>query len=227
MTDVRQHRTVQVPAVRLVRWVQGFEARHGPATVQASPDVLVLTGADGATAEVTAPFPPWPVAGGDHEPAPEGAASEYARSLAEHVLAERRVLVVLVRRGGYGCAVVEGAKVISSKVGRGQVHGRTAAGGWSQQRYARRRENQTDHLVRRVVEVAVGQAEGARCTALVTGGDRALVERVLADPRLSPLAVLPQGVFLDVVEPRAAMVRDLPGLVTQVRVSVVEITPSC
>lgn len=217
MTDVRQHRTVLVPTVRLVRWVQGFEARHGPATVQARPDVLVLTGADGATAEVTAPFPPWPVAG--------RTAAACAGSLAEHVLAPRRVLVVLVRRGGYGCAVVEGAKVISSKVGRGQVHGRTAAGGWSQQRYARRRENQTDHLVRRVVEVAVGQAEGARCTALVTGGDRALVERVLADPRLSPMAVLPQGVFLD-VEPRAAMVRDLPGLVTQVRVSVVEITPS-
>lgn len=219
MTDLRQHRTVQVPAVRLVRWVQGFEARHGTATAQASPDVLVLTGADGATAEMAVPFAPWPAA--------EGTAPACAESLAEHVLAARRVLVVMVRRGGYGCAVVDGAKVASSKVGRGQVHGRTAAGGWSQQRYARRRENQTDHLVRRVVEVAAGLAEGAGCTALVTGGDRALVERVLADPRLSPIAVLPQGVFLDAVEPRAAMVRDLPGLVTQVRVSVVEITPSC
>jgi hypothetical protein len=219
MTDLRQRRTVQVPAVRLVRWVQGFEARHGTATVQASPDVLVLTGADGATAELAVPFPPWPAA--------EGTAAPCAERLVEHVLAVRRVLVVLVRRGGYGCAVVEGAKVVSSKVGRGQVHGRTAAGGWSQQRYARRRENQTDHLVRRVAEVAAGLVEGAGCTALVTGGDRALVERVLGDPRLSPMAVLPQGVFLDAVEPKAAMVRDLPGLVTQVRVSVVEITPGC
>jgi hypothetical protein len=142
------------------------------------------------------------------------------------VLAARCVLVLLVRRGGYVCAVLDGPKVRSSKVGRGQVHGRTAAGGWSQQRYARRRENQTDQLVRRVAEVAAGLAEGARCAALVTGGDRALVERVLADPRLSPVAGLPRGVFLDVVEPRAAMVRDLPELATQVRVSVVEITPS-
>jgi hypothetical protein len=218
MTDLRPHRTVAVPAARLVRWAQGFEARHGTATVQATPDVLVLTGADGATAEMAVPFPPWPVA--------EGAASERAGALADHVLVARCVLVLLVRRGGYVCAVLDGPKVRSSKVGRGQVHGRTAAGGWSQQRYARRRENQTDQLVRRVAEVAAGLAEGARCAALVTGGDRALVERVLADPRLSPVAGLPRGVFLDVVEPRAAMVRDLPELATQVRVSVVEITPS-
>jgi hypothetical protein len=133
---------------------------------------------------------------------------------------------VLVRRGGYVCAVLDRAAVAASKVGRGQVHGRTAAGGWSQQRYARRRENQTDQLVRRVAEVAGGLVEGAHCTGVVCGGDRALVERVLADPRLGPLAGLPRGTFLDVVEPRASTVRELPEMVTLVRVSVAEVTPA-
>ena len=58
--------------------------------------------------------------------------------------------VVLVRRGGYACALVSGGSVAESKVGTRHVQSRTAAGGWSQQRFARRRGNQADALVEAV-----------------------------------------------------------------------------
>lgn len=212
-----EQRTVRVPAARLAAWTAGFEARHGPAAVEASSDHLELSAADGARARVVVPFAPWhPVVDG---PA-EDAAERQAADLAAHVLAARRTLVLLVRRGGYLCAVLEGPRVLGSKVGRGRVQGRTAAGGWSQQRYARRRENQTDQLVHRVADAAVALLGTEPPAALVTGGS--LAEKVLADPRLSGLADLPEGTPLDVVEPRPSLVRELPVLVSQVRVVVHE-----
>jgi hypothetical protein len=41
--------------------------------------------------------------------------------------------------------------------------------------------------------------------ALVTGGDRTAVEGILADPRLAPLAPLLDKRWLDVPEPRHAV----------------------
>jgi peptide subunit release factor 1 (eRF1) len=38
--------------------------------------------------------------------------------------------------------VADGGRLTASKVDRQYVQGRTAAGGWSQQRFARRRDNQ-------------------------------------------------------------------------------------
>lgn len=62
--------------------------------------------------------------------------------------------VILVRRGGYAVGRVRGGKLLLHKVGTRYVQSRTAAGGWSQQRYARRRDNQADELVGAVVEHA-------------------------------------------------------------------------
>src|SRR5437868_5802736 len=64
--------------------------------------------------------------------------------LVAHVTAERTVGVVLVRMGGYAAGVFRGSGLVVSKVGSRLVQGRTAAGGWSQQRFARRRQNQAD-----------------------------------------------------------------------------------
>ena len=115
--------------------------------------------------------------------------------------------VLLIRRGGYAVAQVgAGGRLLAHKVGTRYVQSRTAAGGWSQQRFARRRENQADALVGAVrdhLHRVLG--EGADPPqALVTGGDRALVDQVLADPRLGGLMDLPTRAYPSIGDPRRA-----------------------
>jgi hypothetical protein len=148
-------RWVDVSPERLVSWIVTFGRRHGDAGLAASGDAqgqLTFTAADGATAECHPPFPqphrpdsavPALVAGaeaGVGGPDPEGAAA----AMAAYAAADRTVGVLLVRLGGYAVGVFAGAppQLLSSKTGSRPVHGRSAAGGWSQHRFARRRENQ-------------------------------------------------------------------------------------
>ena len=83
--------------------------------------------------------------------------------------------VVLVRRGGYAVGVASGDRLTAHKVGTRYVQSRTAAGGWSQQRFARRRANQADGLVGAAAEHAVRLLTGIRPAGVVLGGDKALV----------------------------------------------------
>src|SRR5439155_9889906 len=112
----------------------------------------------------------------------------------------RRLGLLLARRGGVAVGIASGAALAVSKVDSRYVQGRTAAGGWSQQRFARRRGNQAKaaageaaDLVARLLLPEVG-----RLAAVVTGGDRRAVEAVLADPRLVPVAALRSPRFLTV-----------------------------
>jgi hypothetical protein len=79
---------------------------------------------------------------------------------------------------------------VSGRHGSHYVQGRTKAGGWSQQRYARRRANQAG----RSFEAAAADAAEillprlGSLEALITGGDRAAVSAVLAEPGLERLA---------------------------------------
>ena len=57
--------------------------------------------------------------------------------------------LVLVRRGGYAVGLVAGGVLVAHKIGTAHVQGRTKKGGWSQQRYARRRGHQSDEVVER------------------------------------------------------------------------------
>ena len=66
-----------------------------------------------------------------------------------------RVGLVLVRRGGHAVGRDEGGDLVAHTCGTAYVQGRTKKGGWSQQRYARRRGNQADGVVGKVVELAV------------------------------------------------------------------------
>ena len=50
--------------------------------------------------------------------------------------------LLLVRKGGFAVARLAGERLVESKVGQRHVQGRTKAGGQSQQRFARRRDNQ-------------------------------------------------------------------------------------
>jgi len=113
-----------------------------------------------------------------------------------------RLALVLVRRGGYAVGLGEGPKVVSHKVGTRYVQSRTAAGGWSQQRFARRRKNQADGLVGSVVEHTVRIVLASPSDALVVGGDKGLVRDVLADARLSSLAQLPRRELFDLPDPK-------------------------
>jgi hypothetical protein len=132
-----------------------------------------------------------------------------------------------VRRGGYACALVDTARtgaaaVTASKVGTRYVQSRTAAGGWSQQRFARRRDNQARDLTRAVADHAVRLLVPGPAGWLVTGGDRPLVDAVLADPRLRALVALPRGPHLMIGDPRMNDVRAVPELVSSVRIDLVE-----
>jgi len=107
--------------------------------------------------------------------------------------------VLLVRKGGFAVARLSGRTTTASKVGQRHVQGRTKAGGQSQQRFARRRDNQARQAYEAAAEHAarlLGDLRGP----LVAGGDRGAVEEVLADQRLTRLRVV--GPWLDVPDPR-------------------------
>lgn len=199
-------RWVTVPPERLDRWLTGFAERHGPVARQDSADSTVLSAADGSTAEIGVPFPP--VVG----------------DLVAHALASRRVGVLLVRLGGHAMGVFDGTTLIASKVGNRQVHGRSAAGGWSQQRFARRREGQVTvaltaaaDTAARVLLPAVGTLD-----ALVLGGDRGAVDTVLRDQRLAALRKLVSGRLLDVPDPRQRVLESSPALWRAVRIRLID-----
>jgi hypothetical protein len=191
-------RWVEVPPERLSRWLENFTTRHGATTARRTAEGLLVSAADGATADCHLPLG-WPA--GDEEAA-AGDVEDFSAA-ANRVT---RVGLLLARRGGYAVGVAEGERLVSSKVDSRYVQGRTAAGGWSQQRFARRRDNQTREsaqaaagVAARLLVPAVGTLE-----ALVTGGDRQLVAGILVDPRLAELDRLPRGPFLAVPEPRHA-----------------------
>ncbi len=174
-------RWVEVPPERLVSWMATFVRRHGgaapvdPVSREEDGAILTFTTADGATAECHPPFPPFlpfPLAGGVHE------MERTAEAIAAHAVADRTVGVLLVRLGGYAVGVFAGspARLVSSKTGSRPVHGRSAAGGWSQHRFARRRENQAATALRAAAAAAAvvfGRYGADGLYAVVLGGDSA------------------------------------------------------
>ena len=199
-------RRLSVPAARLPKWLDGFADRHGSLQTRllpdpAAPERVVVSAADGSTVWIEVPFRPW-----------QPPASRPLTSLQLHLNQPRRIGVLLVRRGGYAAGVFDGAELVSSKVGSSYVQGGTSAGGWSQQRFARRRANQARHAFAEAAEVAVRiLLPGAgRLAALICGGDKAAVEAALADPRLAPLLPLRTPPFLAVPDPRLKVLQATP-----------------
>lgn len=193
-------RTVGVPAERLRGWLAGFAERHGAMLTDESAETVRLIGADGARAWIEVPFPPL-----------DG-------SLADHVERERRVGVLLVRRGGYAAGLFVGDKLVASKVGSAYVQGTTKAGGSSQQRYARRRANQATAAFAEAADTAARVLGSGEMDALVLGGDRAAVREVLADSRLRHLEGLVRGAWLTVKDPRLRVLAATPEQFRAVRI---------
>ncbi|ADP78474.1 hypothetical protein FraEuI1c_0388 [Pseudofrankia inefficax] len=207
-------RWVNVAPERVAGWLDRFAERHGSLTWTISPVTIVATAADGAVADCQVPLPPLAVEPGT---AP-GAA------LAAHAGVERRVGVLLVRLGGYAAGVFEGDRLVASKVGSRQVHGRSSAGGWSQQRFARRREGQVRVALGAAADTAAGLLLPAvpGLAAMIVGGERRAVGQVLQDPRLAPLRSLVADPFLTVPDPRRRVLEDAPTQFRCVRIRVAE-----
>ena len=68
-------------------------------------------------------------------------------------------------------------------------------------------------------------ARGRRLAAVVTGGDRRAVDAVLSDPRLAPVAALRSERFLDVPEPRLAVLQRAVAAARAVRVRMRDAQP--
>jgi hypothetical protein len=201
-------RRIEVDPERIVKWVNGFAERHGdlnwssaedPVTSPVTSPVTLsinLSAADGAVA-VLEPFAPKPAVG------PGGLDGlDRLDGLTAWATPPEAIALILVRRGGYAVGLGRGPELVSHKVGTRYVQSRTAAGGWSQHRFARRRDNQADALVVSVIEHARRIVLASPTGALVVGGDKALVRDVLVDPRLARLVSLPRRELFDLPDPR-------------------------
>lgn len=71
-----------------------------------------------------------------------------------------------------------------------------------------------------VVRILVPEA--ARLDAVVVGGDRAAVDEVLSDRRLSALLPLVTGRLLDVPDPRLKVLQETPDQFRAVRIRLVD-----
>ena len=231
-------RWIDVAPERFPGWIASFGDRHGVVTVRpASADAgtgpgeagaaaaepgaaVVFAAADGSVARCHAPFPPAPALGAARDP------DEAARVIAAHAAADRTVGVLLVRLGGYAAGVFAGAppRLAASKVGSRLVHGRSAAGGQSQQRFARRREKQAAEALAAAADTAAGVfgRYGRPLDALVLGGDRRAVAGLSDDPRLRGYFGVAVERFLTVPDPRLAVLRETPRKFRAIRVQLTE-----
>lgn len=177
-----------VPGSRFSRWAANFEDRHGATSLSVVDGSLRGLADDGSTFTAVLPFA-----------APYGGEADVAAFLAD-VTAPGEWGVLLVRKGGFAVARLAGVQMVEHKIGQRHVQGRTKAGGQSQQRFARRRDNQA----RQAYEAAADHAARIlRPGLLVTGGDHGAVDEVLADQRLARMTVV--GPWLPVPDPRRAV----------------------
>jgi hypothetical protein len=188
-------RWLEVEPDRLERWLEGFRQRHGDIAVNPTGDVLVVAAFDGAMAELHPP--PGALGGFD--------VAEFVTD----VRAPRWTGLLLARRSAAAVGVAWGERIERSKVDSWYVQSRTAAGGTSQQRFARRRTNQAAVATSRAADIVarVLLPAAPKLSSVVTGGDRRTVDAILSDPRLVPLAQLRAERHLDVPTPDLAVLR--------------------
>ena len=183
-------RTVTVAPERLVRWLEGFGVRHGRPEARLDGATLTLVAPDGAVAALTTRWPEMP------------AGDDPVATFVALATRPRRVGVLLVRRERHAVGLADGGVVVTVRAGRHYVQGRTKAGGWSQQRYARRRDNQARHAYAAAADdgAQVLEPEAASLEGLLRGGDAAGLDAVLADPRLVRTAALARRIPLPRLE---------------------------
>ena len=235
---------LDVSAERLPGWIASFAVRHGLSgtetaqradlAVAVADDHVSFTAQDGAVAQCYPPFPPaggitalleevTPPARLDDPAVPAAGLDDpaaIAEALAAHARKPRTVGVLLVRLGGYAAGVFTGypPALGPAKVGSRLVHGRSAAGGWSQHRFARRREKQANEALSAAADAAVlifGGAAGAGkggVTVRSTSQKRATDGGAAVGGRPAPRATRLDAVVLGGDRRAVADLRDDPRL---------------
>ena len=198
---------VLVPSGRLGRWSENFTSRHGATTLRAEDGRLCGSAADGSSFAAALPF--------SRSYAGPAAVADFAAACA----APEDWGILLVRKGGFAVARLSGTGFVESKVGQRHVQGRTKAGGQSQQRFARRRDNQARAAYGAAAEHAARILGSV--PLLVVGGDAGAVDAVLTDARLRRLPVV--GEFLTVPDPRRAVLEEAVLDACSARMSVVNV----
>ncbi|CAB4725217.1 MAG: hypothetical protein F2667_11820 [Actinobacteria bacterium] len=197
--------TVLVPASRFERWATNFAARHGGSDLVVRDGHLLGRAPDGSTFAARQPF------------ATTYAGAADAGEFGAAAVPPGEWGVLLVRKGGFAVALLAGADVVESKVGQRHVQGRTKAGGQSQQRFARRRDNQARQAYEAAAEHAA-RILGDHRGVVVAGGDHGAVDEVLADPRLRFTVV---GPWLPVPDPRRSVLEQAVADASSIQVEVV------
>ncbi len=169
-----------VAAERALKWLDGFDTRHCITDVEHRANGLRVSAADGSFARCELPLP-----GGWCKPT--GADNrDLIELFAKEAVREFNIGAVFARRGAIAVGVFQGASLRESKVDKSYVQGRTAAGGWSQGRYARRRAKQAQQASNKAADVAakVLVPRLASLHGVVTAGDLTTVNGIMDDPRL-------------------------------------------
>ena len=205
-------RTITVAAPRLAGWVARFAKRHGPPQARVVATTVTLTSPDQAEARL---WLRWEDTLDSADP---------VSSLVAAALRPRRLGLLLVRRERHALGIWDQG-LVCSRTGRHHVQGRTKAGGWSQQRYARRREQQARQAFADAATDAavILEPEVTGLEAVLLAGDSAGLDAVLADRRCTALADLVRSratARLEIREPN----RDaLVDLVTRYNAALVEL----
>ena len=128
--------------------------------------------------------------------------------------------VALVRLGRYAIAVYEGQKLVASKTDTRYVKGKHHAGGTSQRRFQRVRENQIHRLYAEASGVLEAQWRpwADRFDYVVLGGEAATVNGFVQECRmLSRLSAITLERRLDVREPNRASLDEVGAMLYQCR----------
>jgi hypothetical protein len=194
-------------------WLQ--EIKGLPAGLIESETGLVLLWSDDCKYVLV---PPFPVDLNQFFPAWD---TSYLRAL----LDKKYLLgVVLLRLGGYSVGVFEGDQLLTSKTGTRFVKGRHKAGGQSQRRFARRREEQARELFDKACSVVATQfaAYEERLDYVFLGGDRLTLHSFLKRCEyLQRLAGKTLARVLHVGKPRYEALRGVPSQIWKTRVFVI------
>jgi hypothetical protein len=203
-------RHVWVSWERLPGWIERYGERHPGTTVLVRPTEVSGSSPDGSCFGFDVPIVPL------EEPTLEG--------LTAHLARPWKIGIVLVRKGGFAVARLEGSAVVESKVGQRHVQSRSKKGGWSQQRFARRRDNQAqaayDAASGYVHDILLPHSRDL--DLLVTGGDKPAVDAVFAFRALTPLLSAPQQWLPGLPDPKRKVLDDAISSVRSVRIELTD-----
>jgi Actinobacteria/chloroflexi VLRF1 release factor len=190
-------RAVQVEPERVRGWFDRFATRHqGIVSMSFEPSAVTVTAGDGTEAVLAVPFGPLTASDLD--------------GLVTHLLIPRRIGLLLVRLGGHSIGIATDGQVTLSRTDRKPVHGRNSAGGWSQRRFARRREGQARQALRAAAQDAfeVLVPRLSEVDSVVLGGDQRALDVLREDRRLADLFAKAEPRILEVAEPRRTVLDD-------------------